>query len=150
MFRTPRIVLAFLAVLGTAAVVMPAPAEAASAEVKAQKTQVKIAKKDLKSFQKIRKKWESANSKGKSTSKADADLETFLKMELGELRKRGISSKKDKSPEGKDTWAEQYRNALVTLRESKSPDKKKTHLARVEQFLKEKLDRQEKRLAKLG
>lgn len=147
--RTLRFALALVAGLATASVaVMPVEAEAASkTEIKGQKSTVKAAKKDLKTFQKLRAKWEKATSKGKDTSAIEADIRAAVKRHLGMLRKNGIPSKPSENPE---TWGERFRNALVAVRDAKREKRMRNQMKLVEGFLAKRVERQEKKLDKMG
>ncbi len=150
MFRKVRFLVVMFAALSTAPALVPTDAWAATkTEIKAQKQTLKTVKKDLKTFQKLRKKWEKGVAKGKDVSKVDAEIESFVTVQLNALRRRGVSSKASKSKEGTDTWVERFRNALVAVRNAKSEGRQRNQMAKVEEFLQKRVERAERKLDKL-
>jgi len=122
-----------LTLLALATPVITAPAQAAvtKEELKAQKADVKDAKTTAKKVEKLAAKWHKNSAKGKDNSAVHAELVTYYRAELADLREKGIPTKEkpvhpsEPQPEKPDApKMEELRDILVQLRDGEVGDKK--------------------------
>ncbi|MCB9668671.1 MAG: hypothetical protein H6734_04265 [Alphaproteobacteria bacterium] len=141
-------------VLGLSLALAPVAEAATKEEISAQKDVVKNHAKNLKSFDKLVSKWEKARTKGKDTSKMDAELAEYAKEQLDWLRKHGQPTGKKKG--GGETnddappWMEKLRDAAVGVKDAENTEAKKKHIAELRAAMQSRLDLHRQKLEQMG